>query len=466
MALNFDTTLGTSPASWYPQLTLANGAAAAPSAAGALDTSSLFGPSASPSAPSGDPLAAPAPSLTSPEQSGLDFASLFPYLKLGVQGAGYAGLPGTGALGGLLNLGSGVATGNPGQIGQGALGLVSGANSLFNSSSTLGGLLDAPIGATLSDAFPALASGLGAVSSYVPVLGSILGGALAPSPGTMAGGNAASTQVISAAAASAIAAAMANPIGAAAAPILGVVLAINQALNPRTNAAINKEAGQIGPSATAGLGSINNLGQQVGDFNSLSTPDLEQFVKQAGGALMGGYNPEGAGTGTSTSQTAVSRYMSANPGQAATNISADQNYMLQAIGALQKRGVDPSAYSGLFDSVLEPGKGVNSIYGLNTGGMDPRLAALMPTGYGNPGVASGYGTGNYGDNFNSPTFQAQALGGSTWELLSKMGLLSQPDLLTKYGVTPPALNQSYLASLKNQPAGQTMDQSQFWGPSA
>lgn len=233
MALSFDTTTGTSPASWYPLSWGAPGAnpAAAAVAPPPSDLSFLFPPAPVAAAPA--PTAAPAPSLyaPAPSYSPSDFASLFPYLKLGLSGAGTAGLPGTGFAGGLLNLGTGAATGNPAQIGQGALGTISGANALFNSGSTLGGTLAQPVGTTLSTAMPAVATGLNAVAPYVPLVGAALTGLMADLHNGWQGANQ-NGQITQAIMASILPALMGSPIGAFAGPVLGVAMAANQALNP------------------------------------------------------------------------------------------------------------------------------------------------------------------------------------------------------------------------------------------
>lgn len=423
---------------------------------------SMFGQNGPPQSPG---IGAPPPSLSAPEPPS-DFASLYPYLQLGLKGAGAAGLPGTGALGGLLTLGSGAANGNPLQIGQGALGLVGGANALFNSGSTLGGTLSAPIGSTLSAAAPGTAAALSAVGSYLPLAGALLTGFSAPTARTPAAQDARAQQAMIASATSAAMALLsASPVGAVAAPVLGAAMGINQALNPRTNYGLNKMAGALGPNATAGIGATANAATQMGDFSAAPTPTLEDFIRNATQALAGRYDTAGSGAGTSTSSTAVSRYVDglrASDPQAFARSNQDldltRNSLLSAVRTLQGRGVSDAELGGLapagwgaqqFAGTTMPQLFTPEQKAFAGGATDPMASSLL----GDPGRAAiPYTFNNVPDTINTAT------GGPLWSALSYLFGPSQSnpgndpragagywDALSKLGVRAPQLNMAALS---------------------
>lgn len=248
-------TPGATTASWFGQPNSAAAASTSPQPSSEFSPAlgQMFGQEPTPQQPaSATPGIAP---QAQPQPGSNDLGGGFqlsPYLMQGIRAAGMlgnaAGVPGSGGiaggLGGLLNLGTGIATGNPAQAGQGALGAVSGVNSAY-------GALNNGV-----DAFSTLSPILSGVSAYLPVIGAALQGLTADMSPQAADSTAKQAMIASA---------LSGITGGIAAPVLGVFMAINQALNPRGDMwpSIGKAATQMGEGALRGGSQANQMFSQV-----------------------------------------------------------------------------------------------------------------------------------------------------------------------------------------------------------
>ena len=350
-------------------------------------------------------------------------------------GGGISGLGGVAGglqgLQGLLSLIQGAQGNRPGQIAGGGLQAAQGASQV---SGALGG--------------PTLQSILGSGADYIPLVGSFLSGLFGPNPGNPATADAAAQQAeIAAATSVASSLLMSNPVTAVAAPVMGVAMAINQALNPKTNYGINKLAGTFGEPAVTGLEQLAESIPTNTNFGALPTSSLESLIGSLGGRLENYYNPIGAGTGTNTSATAVNRYLSGlqdtNPAayaQQATDVSNAKSDLLQSIAALQGRGVDPSnllapqqsGIANMFNSDLIPANqpDASQFAAWQSGGPLSDLGYLATYG----GQGEKLGAANY-------------YGGPTWQMLYNLYGMNTPNVLAQYGLSAPQMSPDLEASL-------------------
>jgi len=212
-------------------------------------------------------------------------------------------------------------------------------------------------------------------------------------------------------------------------------MAIQQALNPPTNYGINKLSGQMGPQVTGQLEGLAGSTPEGTDLSQLSTGVLEQLIPQEGSALAQYYNPVGAGMGTSTSSTAMSRYLQglqntdpAASQQVSQSLQTDQSSMLRAIAQLQQRGVDPSAIGGLM------GPQLNSIWNM----YNSDLVDVPANGYVSPTFLK-QGLAGY-NPVESQQQLADVYGGPTWLALNQMYGPQLAGILGQYGINAPGMN--------------------------
>jgi len=464
MAGWFDTVTGTSPASWYPLNSRANNAAASPLSPGPLDTSWLFGPSPSSTPASSAPgiaappsTSAPAPSLTAPDtNSPSDFSSMFPYLKLGLQGAG-----------GLNSLaGGGGATAGGLSALQGLLGayqsLFGNGSGLSKALGTIQGLGGAASGgATASDAL-GLTSGLGgaiggfaAPAGVLAQLASIFGG-----PVTEEGQNQQALQAgvtgITAPIAGAAAATAASlaPVGsilaalaptlsaisgplAVAGPVLGVAMAIMDALGKPGNRDINRFTGVQGPQTTQALSQAAGFTPPSLDFNQLDTGTLEKLIGAQGNALGRYYNenlPEARYMG------GLQKTNSPELGQIQSSLGTTQSGVLRSIANLQQRGMSAQDIGNIMSPQLNS---VSQMY-------NPAFA--MDTTYQSPAAMMQ----RYALQNNQQL--ANAYGGPTWLALNQIYGPQLATVLGQYGIKGPQADFSAYAPKPSAPAAPTPQQ--------
>jgi hypothetical protein len=226
-------------------------------------------------------------------------------------------------------------------------------------------------------------------------------------------------------------------------------------------------AGQVGPSATAGIGETARIANQfTGDINSVSTNDLAAYINQVSGALANRYSPAGVGTGTSGSTSAASRYLDGlaknDPtafAQSNKDLETTKNALLSAVKTLQSRGVSDTELGALAPKVWgsQDFGGTTLPQLFNTEqkatASGPATVGTEGTMLGDPGGAAvPYLYHNTPDTVNSIT------GGPLW---SEMAYLFGPstgnpgndprvgagywDALQNLGVKAPQLNQAAMA---------------------
>lgn len=256
------------------------------------------------------------------------------------------------------------------QAGSGTLQAIQGADAAYSALSGTTGILNS------------ISPAVGAAGAYVPLVGAIIQG-LTADMRTPEGRDATADQAAIASAASAASAIlMSNPIGAMFGPVLGVALALNQALNPKTNAQINKMAGVVGPKIV-GMAIDTNEALNSLDRTNMSTEDIVKSVQAAARAVAGTYESAGAGMGTSVSATAFSRYADGLRETAPEMYKAlekamieNREYVKSATAELERRGVDISKIAlpgvntaGLASSKLlqEGERGAPNYFGMPVG---------------------------------------------------------------------------------------------------
>jgi len=212
-------------------------------------------------------------------------------------------------------------------------------------------------------------------------------------------------------------------------PIAMITNAIEQAFNPRSNYAINKLAGSMGPSVIGNLEQTAGLLPPGTDLNQLTTPQLESLIPRYGNALAGYYSAEGAGMpgGHGGDATAVMAYLHGlqrtDPeayAQSQKALQADQTSMLQAIADLQGRGVGNDVLGGLMAPQLN---NVSDMYNSNFANGFPNWTS----------PAANFQLGG----MNSFQDLASAYGGPTFLELNQIFGPQLGGLLGQYGGTAP-----------------------------
>lgn len=357
-------------------------------------------------------------------------------LTSGALGGAGAGIEGLGAI---LNLLQGIESGNAGQIGSGAIGGVTAANS---ASQALGG----------ADYLGTAAGGAGA---YLPLVGALLQGLTADmSP---QGQDATSAQAGMGAALSAASfALMGNPITAMFGPVLGVALAINQAMNPYNKfAEIGTAATQLGEGGMRQGQQANDIFSQAQDQGITDPNALMQVLQYGSNALFPFYQQMQGSRGQFSAQDWLKRIEGGPQADLAAQYRQTQQQLLNnvfnTIGQLSQAGVTPQQFGALnvnpqwAETYLGGGPvaenrpgGVGDLSAV--GGMDAGQAALAMYGWLSP------------ENTNTVT------GGPLMSMLSYLN----PDLYRQIGggfnYTDPAV-QEILA--RNQQSIDTINQQMY-----